>query len=195
MSKSVKKTKNVNVILTDNMQANFMVYFEKTYKKLEGLSPKMFSDIYSYIQDKKLYYLVPFEDLENSDMGWVIKKKESVFILEPHVIPLKENLPPEYDGIIMSKSYKDSHSWACLPQIPKALYVSMVAVTKCNHDHKQSKHIGNVSEAMIAVDVDAKDERALILKFLTSGKWITEKESDKISKDSGLIRINKNKDK
>lgn len=190
----MKKTKNANVNVTDKMQANFMVYFEEQFKDLEKMTPKMFSSLYSHIQESNLYYMVPFSELEDSDMGWVIKKKKSIFLLDEHVIAFDENLPEKYKNhVIMSNATRGGHKWQFLPQIPKALKVAIDVTLECDKQHDEPfAHIGNVAEGIIIQKVGAKDKRDHALKHLQAGKWITDKEFHKLSKEKGLIRIVKN---
>jgi hypothetical protein len=187
----MKKTKNVKLSITDAMQANFMVYFEERFKNYEKMTPKLFSNLYSHIQETKLYYMVPFSELEQSDMGWVVKKKKSIFILDEHVVAFEENLPEKYKGhVIMSKAVKSEHKWDYLPQIPKALQVAINVTLECDKKHDEPfAHIGNVAEGIIVQKVSANNKRDHVLKHLQAGKWITDKEFHQLSKRKDLIRI------
>lgn len=191
----MKKTKNINIKVTDAMLANFLIYFEENFKKANKMTPKIFSNMYSHMQENGLFYMVPFSELENSDMGWVIKKKKGIFILDEHVVTSEDVLQDKWNGnVIMSKSTKDGHKWRYLPQIPKALRVGIEVSLECDkeHDGQAFAHVGNVAEGIIVQKIDATNKREHVLRHLQTHKWVTDKQFHDLSKAKGHIRIMKN---
>ena len=190
----MKKTKNVNIKATDAMLANFLVYFEENFKKINKMTPKIFSNMYSHIQENSLFYMVPFSELENSDMGWVIKKKKGIFILDEHVVASEDVLQDKWSGnVIMSRSTRDGHKWMYLPQIPNALCVGIEVSLECDKEHEHPfQHVGNVAEGIIAQKVTTDNKREHVLKHLQTHKWITDKQFHDLSKEKGHIRMMKN---
>jgi hypothetical protein len=187
----MSKKRNIKIETDDRMVANFLKFFEK-YKKMKGMDGEKFSRLYNAMADSKRYVIVPFEALESSDMGWVITKKKTAFVLGPHIIPMEGQYKDIMKtGIIMSKSPRDDHDWELVPQRPDALDKIMEKTVPCTKLETMHNHIGNASESVISIPIKTRDKTQHSIDHLTRHKYISEKEAKDSVEKNGKVRINK----